>query len=359
VVDQDGTKYQSQDTVGISASGELVRVFTVLSTLDEPLALTGPRPVFVGADINVGSYSVQIVPPHGSVTFTLELTRFGNVGGMLTVNTNVSSVELLITAQVANLDLCTRFPCGENTVCTDRDLVGVVTASGRDCVCNSGFEGNPLLGCTDIDECRDPVFPCPSRSLCINTVADFSCSPYLSAPFTQETSAWHATLTSGVLASEFASLRAFYGTPQQPKLVPCDSTALSPLLSYPAELKCRMPAGVGIGFLAGLEICPTVEQTFFSNGSWKETAGGSGCWVVQTNFTVDYPLPFITEPSLLVVGNQLDSNEDLPVVPTVVQFDGWNFFEAPMLEISVPFAASSPLSLIVTSLLLFCCCRTS
>ncbi|OAY52655.1 wall-associated receptor kinase-like 22 [Manihot esculenta] len=48
------------------------------------------------------------------------------------------------------------------------------------CYCNTGYEGNPYLGCTDIDECKIPDYdPCPSLTKCVNTQGSNKCVPDL------------------------------------------------------------------------------------------------------------------------------------------------------------------------------------
>eukprot|EP00163_Fabomonas_tropica_P005646 TRINITY_DN1525_c0_g1_i2.p1 TRINITY_DN1525_c0_g1~~TRINITY_DN1525_c0_g1_i2.p1 ORF type:complete len:3023 (-),score=588.09 TRINITY_DN1525_c0_g1_i2:123-9191(-) len=66
----------------------------------------------------------------------------------------------------SNIDECAPTnPCGANADCTD--LFGT---PGHLCNCQSGFEGNPYLGCTDIDDCSPN--PCPANSVCADTGAN-------------------------------------------------------------------------------------------------------------------------------------------------------------------------------------------
>ncbi len=60
---------------------------------------------------------------------------------------------------------CERFPCGVNSKCTPTDP--------PKCMCEPGHTGNPILGCTDIDECRDN--PCAPGAQCVNENGGFKC----------------------------------------------------------------------------------------------------------------------------------------------------------------------------------------
>ncbi|KAJ9129318.1 hypothetical protein P3X46_010745 [Hevea brasiliensis] len=44
------------------------------------------------------------------------------------------------------------------------------------CSCKNGYEGNPYLGCTDIDECNDPTYSsCQWTTKCVNTPGSYKC----------------------------------------------------------------------------------------------------------------------------------------------------------------------------------------
>ncbi|KAJ9178900.1 hypothetical protein P3X46_010746 [Hevea brasiliensis] len=44
------------------------------------------------------------------------------------------------------------------------------------CSCKNGYEGNPYLGCTDIDECKDPMYSsCQWITRCVNTPGSYKC----------------------------------------------------------------------------------------------------------------------------------------------------------------------------------------
>ncbi len=60
---------------------------------------------------------------------------------------------------------CERHACGVNAKCTPSDP--------PKCMCEPGHTGNPTLGCSDIDECRDN--PCAPGAQCINENGGFKC----------------------------------------------------------------------------------------------------------------------------------------------------------------------------------------
>ncbi|KAG4954426.1 hypothetical protein JHK87_040020 [Glycine soja] len=62
------------------------------------------------------------------------------------------------------------YACKENSYCDDKD-----TDYGYRCICNSGYEGNPYLGCTDIDECKTTNHTCISQNNCLNTNGSYEC----------------------------------------------------------------------------------------------------------------------------------------------------------------------------------------
>jgi hypothetical protein len=66
---------------------------------------------------------------------------------------------------------CAALGCGANTVC---DVSGAPA-----CACAPGYTGDPLTGCTDIDECAAAVKPLdcddPTRDICLNTPGGYVC----------------------------------------------------------------------------------------------------------------------------------------------------------------------------------------
>ncbi|XP_074294489.1 putative wall-associated receptor kinase-like 16 [Silene latifolia] len=51
------------------------------------------------------------------------------------------------------------YACKHNSICIDYN----VSTEGYRCNCQQGYEGNPYLGCTDIDECAGPNNPCSHK----------------------------------------------------------------------------------------------------------------------------------------------------------------------------------------------------
>ncbi|RDX78864.1 Wall-associated receptor kinase 2, partial [Mucuna pruriens] len=62
------------------------------------------------------------------------------------------------------------YACKENSYCDDTD-----SDYGYRCRCNHGYEGNPYLSCTDIDECMTEQHTCLSQKNCRNTNGNYTC----------------------------------------------------------------------------------------------------------------------------------------------------------------------------------------
>ncbi|CAH8273497.1 unnamed protein product [Arabidopsis lyrata] len=60
--------------------------------------------------------------------------------------------------------------CRENSIC-----VNSTSGSGYTCECKKGFEGNPYLGCQDIDECSKDKHTCAKQEICHNNIGSFHC----------------------------------------------------------------------------------------------------------------------------------------------------------------------------------------
>ncbi|CAB4059875.1 unnamed protein product [Lepeophtheirus salmonis] len=61
---------------------------------------------------------------------------------------------------------CDEFRCGINSECTP--------TNPPQCLCKPGHTGNPLVGCEDIDECKDSN-PCGTGAHCFNIMGSFKC----------------------------------------------------------------------------------------------------------------------------------------------------------------------------------------
>ncbi|KAL2318397.1 hypothetical protein Fmac_032273 [Flemingia macrophylla] len=60
--------------------------------------------------------------------------------------------------------------CKEHSHCNDTD-----TDIGYRCTCDHGYQGNPYLGCTDVDECKTDKHTCISEQHCRNTDGSYIC----------------------------------------------------------------------------------------------------------------------------------------------------------------------------------------
>ncbi|XP_027368308.1 putative wall-associated receptor kinase-like 16 [Abrus precatorius] len=62
------------------------------------------------------------------------------------------------------------YVCRDNSYCDDTN-----TDYGYRCRCKHGFEGNPYIGCTDINECKTSNNTCISEKNCLNTMGSYKC----------------------------------------------------------------------------------------------------------------------------------------------------------------------------------------
>ena len=83
-------------------------------------------------------------------------------------------------------DICNHKPCTDDFVSPDDSLcecfpdgtyqcaANSFCAEANDaCTCNAGYEGDPLTGCVDINECRNDV--CGPNGNCVNTPGSYEC----------------------------------------------------------------------------------------------------------------------------------------------------------------------------------------
>ncbi|XP_026439427.1 wall-associated receptor kinase 5-like [Papaver somniferum] len=74
-------------------------------------------------------------------------------------------------AQSISSDIASdRYACKNNTVCSNAP-----DNPGYRCACEKGYEGNPYLGCQDINECEDENNN-PCYGTCTNTIGGYNCS---------------------------------------------------------------------------------------------------------------------------------------------------------------------------------------
>ncbi|KAM5587411.1 wall-associated receptor kinase 1 [Rosa sericea] len=70
----------------------------------------------------------------------------------------------------------TDYSCKENTICVDRSTITDEAAAGYICRCLPGYEGNPYLGCRDIDECATSSSDPCTNGKCVNSPpGNYSC----------------------------------------------------------------------------------------------------------------------------------------------------------------------------------------
>jgi hypothetical protein len=69
--------------------------------------------------------------------------------------------------------------CISNTASCSNDLFSIDTNRGYTCACNSGYSGDGLNSCLDVDECKVGSDGCAANTLgrirCYNTPGSFQC----------------------------------------------------------------------------------------------------------------------------------------------------------------------------------------
>ncbi|KAI3872701.1 hypothetical protein MKX03_028049 [Papaver bracteatum] len=74
-------------------------------------------------------------------------------------------------AQTISSDIASdKYACRNNTVC-----INAPDNPGYRCACEKGYQGNPYLGCQDINECEDQNNN-PCYGTCTNTIGGYNCS---------------------------------------------------------------------------------------------------------------------------------------------------------------------------------------
>ncbi|XP_047306506.1 wall-associated receptor kinase 5-like [Impatiens glandulifera] len=114
--------------------------------------------------------SYGFVAEQGTYTFS------SNVLGNSFALTNVTH-PMILEWSIGNSNCdqakinATTYACKDNTNCQDFD-----NGIGYQCNCSNGYQGNPYLGCTDIDECE---LSRPCNMTCTNLPGTYKCScPY-------------------------------------------------------------------------------------------------------------------------------------------------------------------------------------
>ncbi|MCB9734434.1 MAG: hypothetical protein H6745_17740 [Deltaproteobacteria bacterium] len=68
-----------------------------------------------------------------------------------------------------DIDACDAHGCGVNATCHDLEAPALGDASGRACPCDDGYEGDGAVGCTEIDGCL--ANPCGDNATCADVLA--------------------------------------------------------------------------------------------------------------------------------------------------------------------------------------------
>ena len=76
------------------------------------------------------------------------------------------------------INACATNGCGANATCTDAPAPA--KGDARTCACNPGFDGDAETGCVDIDECA--TNPCGVNTTCNNETNRYSCACSCAAP---------------------------------------------------------------------------------------------------------------------------------------------------------------------------------
>lgn len=100
--------------------------------------------------------------PQGSTTATCQVTC-GTSTRPCSASCNYCSLAS---------DTCQTGSCVDNAQCS---TVGGPPAVNFFCTCNSGYQGNPNTGCSNVDECATGTAGCPAGTRCVDTPGSFFC----------------------------------------------------------------------------------------------------------------------------------------------------------------------------------------
>ncbi|XP_042486466.1 wall-associated receptor kinase 2-like [Macadamia integrifolia] len=164
------------------------------------VSLCDMMPLAVKDESCSGIGCCQISIPSGLKTLNISLSNFGNSSGtwkfsylnfaFLTnqkrFTYNLSESEATLYGKIPPVALewsigsrtCEEallhkdsYACGLHSTCFDS-----TNGPGYRCNCSDGFEGNPYLGCQDIDECVTGDNLCHYSGKCNNTIGNYDCS---------------------------------------------------------------------------------------------------------------------------------------------------------------------------------------
>ncbi|XP_022849849.1 wall-associated receptor kinase-like 8 [Olea europaea var. sylvestris] len=109
--------------------------------------------------------------------FNFSLSHLDNSTTFLRSNEEFTGMPLVLDWRIGDYNCIeeqnsTNYACGKNSYCINYDTS--LNFGGYHCKCKEGFEGNPYLGCHDIDECINNR--CVSYGTCTNTPGSYNCS---------------------------------------------------------------------------------------------------------------------------------------------------------------------------------------
>ncbi|XP_022898606.1 putative wall-associated receptor kinase-like 16 [Olea europaea var. sylvestris] len=101
--------------------------------------------------------------------FTFKLSDLNDSTSFLKNNKEFTDRPLVLDWRIGPDLNCNKTSCGEHSSCINLN----VGNGGYHCRCKEGYEGNPYLGCQDIDECKNN--PCAFHGFCNNTSGSYKC----------------------------------------------------------------------------------------------------------------------------------------------------------------------------------------
>ncbi|CAH1259007.1 MATN2 [Branchiostoma lanceolatum] len=120
----------------------------------------------VGASVGV-KFAGGAIPEEREVATVLITAVQSSTLAIRGVYVTEASIGNITTT--GNLGLCDSFSCADHAVCIE-------IADEAECVCQSGYEGNGTIRCTDIDECMTGAHVCIRGELCVNRKGSYACA---------------------------------------------------------------------------------------------------------------------------------------------------------------------------------------